>query len=594
MTSVNPAALQMAQLAVWLFQGWMLLVCSSVVALSVLFHKHGPAAESKAPRMVAGARLLLQLCGGRLLLGGVRKHFPAMHDALFVGTRTARVPRGSGLKSWLFVAGMLAAMLLLTPDAHAQGIQPGMGMFDDIGAFYIEQSQTMADILKPLAKQLFAALTVISFALFFMRQSLLGNGDGVSLIGKFTFEIFKAGFFFWLIDVAPTYIMQFMGYFTDAGSKIGQTGTLSPSGIVILGFDTCFRTFDAIGRMGWADTAAFGLPLALCGIAILVCFALVAILFLMRVIEMHLIIYGGVLLLGFGGISFTRDIPKNYLSYAISAGAQLFMVYVIVGLGMQMADSWPASLSTSTTPDDMLRQVLQLMVGALVFAALAWGIPKAAASLVNGAVSMGAADAIAPAGAAAAGAVAGAAVATGGASALAGATKGAMQAATAGTSLAAQQGASGVGAAIRGLGHAAGAVTSEAGAALKAKAGLKPPSPHAMDTRGREVENLGTRAANNLQAKAQAAQEARAAAPRGDVESPLTIGGSPTTPGGPAAASAPGPSSGGGVQPQPPEGANFTDTNQQARNWPRGIKPPQLPPDDAPNSAVSIRTDIDD
>ncbi|MEN9200785.1 P-type conjugative transfer protein TrbL [Xanthomonas euvesicatoria] len=449
MTPADFPAIQLVQLFAWIVQGWMALVAFSLVTLTAVFHRHGTAAESKAPRTLWAMRSILAMCGGRLLFKNTRRHFPGMHDAIFIGNAQPRqATRFDKVKPWLIVVALMAAMVLLTPEAHAQAAPMGDNMLDDTTAFYVDQSKQMSAILKPLAKQLYGLLAVISFALFFLRSALNGS-DGPSMFGKFALEIFKAGFFLWVIDVGPEYLMQFMRYFTDAGAKIGQAGQLSPSGIVVLGFDTCFRTFDAIGRMGWGDTAAFGLPLALCGIAILVCFALVAILLMIRLIEMHMVIYGGILLLGFGGISFTRDIPKNYLSYAISCGAQLFMVYVIVGMGMQLADSWPATLSTSATPDAILRQVMQLGVAALVFASLAWSIPKAAAALVNGSVSMGAADAFAPAGAAAAGAAAGAAVATGGAATLAAATKGAVQATTAGTTLAAQQGASGVTAALK-------------------------------------------------------------------------------------------------------------------------------------------------
>lgn len=413
MDATDQSAIQLVRLGVWLLQAWMVVVVACVIVLSSLFHRHGPSAETQSPRAVKALRTMLRFCRGRLLFRNVRRHFPAMHDTIFVGKTHRQGTHLDKAKPWLIVAALLVTMILLTPDAQAQAGPMGDNMLDDTTAFYVTQSQQMAAILKPLAKQLYGSLAIISFALFWIRASLNGN-DAPSLLGKFALEIFKAGFFLWVIDVGPDCLMQFMRYFTDAGSKIGQAGQLSPSGIVVLGFDTCFRTFDAIGRMGWGDTAAFGLPLALCGIAILVCFAMVAILLMIRLIEMHMVIYGGILLLGFGGISFTRDIPRNYPSYAISCGAQLFMVYVLVGLGMQLADSWPESLSTDTTPDAILRQVLQLFVAALVFASLAWSIPKAAASLISGSVSMGASDAFAPAGAAATGTAAGAAVSSGG------------------------------------------------------------------------------------------------------------------------------------------------------------------------------------
>lgn len=591
MDATDQTAIQLVQLGVWLLQAWMAVVVACVVALCLLFHRHGSSAETQSPRAVKALRTVLRFCGGRLLFRNVRRHFPALHDTIFVGEIHRQGTHLDKAKPWLIVAALLMTMILLTPDAQAQAGPMGDNMLDDTTAFYVTQSQQMAAVLKPLAKQLYGSLAIISFALFWIRASLNGN-DAPSLIGKFALEILKAGFFLWVIDVGPDYLMQFMRYFTDAGSKIGQAGQLSPSGIVVLGFDTCIRTFDAIGRMGWGDTAAFGLPLALCGIAILVCFAMVAILLMIRLIEMHMVIYGGILLLGFGGISFTRDIPRNYLSYAISCGAQLFMVYVLVGLGMQLADSWPESLSTDTTPDAILRQVLQLFVAALVFASLAWSIPKAAASLISGSVSMGASDAFAPAGAAATGAAAGAAVATGGASTLAAATKGAVQATTAGTALAAQHGASGASAALKGLGHATNATAKEAGSALKAMAGLAPPSPNATDQRGRTVGSLGTRAANSLLQETQAAKEAQAGAPTsltgqeggeiGSAGSPPVRQGSPVVAGG-----------GGSGSPTPVAGNGF-DGRASPNGSGHRLTPPTLPPDTAPSSSVSIRIDTEE
>ena len=480
--------------------------------------------------------------------------------------------RLSILGGWVAVAA-----LLLSVAASAQEVQPGMGMFDDIAAFYMQQARAMQAVLEPYALRLFGVLSVISIGAFFLKQ-LLGDQSSISsLVLRFTLEIMKLGIFFFIVTNGPQFLLQLMGYFLQAGAAVTGQGELSPSAIVVLGFDACFRTFDAIGAMGWGDTAAFGLPLALAGMGILACFSIVGILYLVRVIELYLVMYGGVLLLGFGGISFTRDIPKNYMSYMLSAGAQLFMLNVVIGLGIQLVESWPSSLTLDATPDAVLRQVLQLLVGSAVFAALAWSIPKVAASLVNGAVSLGASDAFAPAAAAGAAAAAGVTVASGGASNLAAATRGAVQATAGGVSLAKEQGASGVGAALKGLGHAAGATAEEAGRAAQAGMGLKPPSPHSIDTRGRPVENLGTRAANSLQTKAQQEREERAASgshQKRPSEASGTGDGDSTT------------------QTSSDGTSGFGDP--QRPNTDRRLTPPRLPPDTPPPSSVSIRFETDD
>jgi len=506
-------------------------------------------------------------------------------------THLAQAPLGRARLA-MFAGGLAVFALLFSSAAAAQQIAPSMGMFDDIAAFYMQQAKAMQAVLEPFAYRLFGLLSVISVALFFIKQLMNGDGNLTTLVTRFAMEILKLGFFLLAVTHGPQLLLQFVGYFIQSGAAVTGLGELSPSTIVVLGFDACFRTFDAIGAMGWGDTAAFGLPLALAGIGILACFAIVGVLYLVRVIELYMVMYGGVLLLGFGGISFTRDIPKNYLSYMIGAGTQMFMLNVVIGFGMQLVTDWPASLTLDTTPDAVLRQVLQLLVGSAVFAALSWSIPKVAGSLVTGAVSLGANDAIAPAVAAGSAAAMGTVAATGGVSALAAATQGAMQATASGVSLAKESGASGVGAAIKGLGHAVGATASEAGRAAQAGLGLKPPSPNATDSRGRNVENLGTRAANNLQGQAQQVRETKTSAPvtakeeaagRLSVESASSDGSRPLAE-----------QSARLDSPKDDRGALFRSPDSTNPNVGRRIAPPRLPPDAPPPGAVSIRFDADD
>ena len=109
------------------------------------------------------------------------------------------------------------------------------------------------------------------------------------------------------------------------------------------------------------------------------------------------------------------------------------------------------------------------------------------------------------------------------------------------------------------------------------------------------MENLGTRAANNLQGQAQQAREAKAGAPvtaNGSEAAPLNIGGTPAS-----SASAqyrsprPTPTATGSTDYGGPE---FRQPDASNPNWGSLIAPPQLPPDAPPASAVSIRLDTDD
>ncbi len=610
----------MLQLLAWAFQAWVVLVAASIATLSLILLRRR--AEQNSARSVMVLRAVIRLLGGGILLSGVQRNFPEMHASLFGdGTRPSSGD-GSGwarYKPWAVAIGLLLVMLLFSGAANAQAPAPlNAGLFDEIGNFYAVQAKAMAAILRPMALTLFGSLSLISFALFLYRQALSGDGNMQALIAKFAFEILKVGFFLWLVQKAPEFVMQFLGYFIDAGEKAGQTGPLSASTIVSLGFDSCFRIFDAIGEMGWGDTAAFGLPLALAGLLILACFAIVGVLFLIRMVELHLIVYGGILLLGFGGLSFTRDIPKNYLSYVISAGTQLFMLSVIIGLGMQLAGSWPATLTTGGDGQNIMHQALYVLVSAATFASLAWSIPKVAASMVSGSISMGAADVMAPAAAAGGAGAGGGAGGTGGARAVVGgvgkAATGAIQAQSAGVALASEQGASGLSAGIKGLGHAAGSMAKETGAAAKSKMGLRPPSPNAVDARGRSVPTMGARVANDLQGKKQALREGKAAGPAAEGTASKAPGaaagdaqpkaGEESVAKGQAAGSTSTKPDAGELRIGGSTGDLHSATGQQRPNSPTpapekrdsdrrpALRPPQLPPDTTPNSAVSIRLDV--
>jgi hypothetical protein len=81
---------------------------------------------------------------------------------------------------------------------------------------------------------------------------------------------------------------------------------------------------------------------------------------------------------------------------------------------------------------------------------------------------------------------------------------------TSGKGLAAAQGITGWKGLGAGLGHAMQAAGSEAAQGMRAKVGLDKRSEHAVDRHGKDVDNLGTRAANRIDARAQAARESNA------------------------------------------------------------------------------------
>jgi len=495
-------------------------------------------------------------------------------------------------KKKLLLVALGVVSVLAIGSAAAQAVAttppPTSEIFDSIQQVYLSKAQLWEGKARSYAMNLFAGGAVISLAWTGIKFAL-ARREFEGLVGVVARQIMLLGFFAMLIDKGSAIANLIINSFATAGSNMSGVGTLSASRVVSLGFDALFRIFAAIGDMGWGDTAAFGLPLAAAGVVILLSFLAVGLLLVLTLIESYFVIYAGIIMLGFGGLPWTRDIPKNYLVYAINVGVRLLVLYLIVGIGLDQAATWPSSIATTGDGNNIMHNAFYVFAGSILFAAIAWKVPAIAGAMTSGAVNLSASDGLGVA-AAAVGAGAGAAglaaaVAGGAAGAAGGTTRGLAQAAIAGVGLAKEQGASGLGAAVKGLGNAGRAAASEMGTSVASRLGVKPRSANAVDARGHDIGNLGTRAANNLHGQAQGVRESKAGTPPAGGSGPQagTGGqGSPLSGGsGPAGPTA------GASQPAAPSAADaakpvhsaVVDDGRSLGDAVRNAAPPPLPAD---------------
>ncbi|MCZ7618389.1 MAG: type IV secretion system protein [Myxococcota bacterium] len=105
----------------------------------------------------------------------------------------------------------------------------------------------------------------------------------------------------------------------------------------------------------------------------------------LSLIEMYIVIGGGVLLLGFAGSRWTMPFAERYLSYAVAIGIKLFVLYLIIGVGTALAASWAPTLANAgTSPSDLFA----ILGASLVYMIVAWQIPSFASSLIAGSVNL--------------------------------------------------------------------------------------------------------------------------------------------------------------------------------------------------------------
>ncbi len=309
----------------------------------------------------------------------------------------------------------LMFLALFSSAVFAQSA-PTQGVLDSMLAHFVNASTGQMAIAQGFAKKIFLSLAAIDIALF-AGKKLLTSGDLSDWIGGITLKVFTYGFFWTLIQMAPTWIPTITASFAAMGTAIGGGATaITPSGVMGLGgaaAQAIWTAWDASANpLSWGSDLIMAIVVIGSMLFTMIAFMLVALQLLMTQIEFTLISGVGLVQLGFSGASFTTMFSEKYFGYIVSTGIKMMMIFVIAGLGTQISQgeidliaSYQSSGNHIPPVNLLLSSVVMLMYGAM-----AMQIPSVAGALMNGSPSMSAGG-MAGGAAAIAGGVAGAAMA---------------------------------------------------------------------------------------------------------------------------------------------------------------------------------------
>jgi type IV secretion system protein TrbL len=347
----------------------------------------------------------------------------------------------------------LAAILLGIGELAYAQTAPN-NTLDTIVKLYRDHAQAWESSLLSAAKTLFWLLAFIEFSWAAISLAFKGAEFG-EWVASVVHQILFIGFFYTLLLHSSEWAGDIVNSFRQAGnlatSAAGGSGGITPSNIFDVGLQLGGRVTETASF--WAPADSLGLMIS--ALLIIICFALIAAFMIVALVESYIVISAGVLLMGFGGSRWTKDYALKILVYAMSVGAKLFVLQLLVGLGEAMIRGWMAHFETRNSD-------IFIMVGsAIVMLALTKIVPEMIQGLINGtSVSSGSAltGAATVVGAAAVGAatgVVGAGMAAGAAGQLASAQVAASSAAGAGPSSTMARMAQLTGNTFKNLGHAA-------------------------------------------------------------------------------------------------------------------------------------------
>ncbi len=261
-------------------------------------------------------------------------------------------------------------------------------------------------------------------------------------------RILFVGFFVFVLEQGPAFARAVVDSLFQIGAGGGQ---VSPADLFNAGLRVASQMSEK-ARFGLFEDNALAIAAVFAMIIVVISFSLVAAIFVAVMAEMYVGLLAGMIMLGLGGSSFTKDFAVRYLIYAFSVGMKLMALVMIARIGSEVLINLADSASSDS--DQFLSTLAIGGISVVVFV-IAMYVPAIVQGVVQGVSVTGGMEAIRHGGQATSFALGGAALGAGGARAGASAYSNAR---AAGSSF----GASALKGMAAGIGAPAGAVASAA------------------------------------------------------------------------------------------------------------------------------------
>lgn len=265
-------------------------------------------------------------------------------------------------------------------------------------------------------------------------------------------RIMFVGLFALILDRGPAFAKAVV----DSLFQIGAGGgTASPAAVFDAGIQVAAK-MSTQAQFGLFEDNALAIAAVFAMVVVVIAFSLVAAIFVAVMVEMYVGLLAGMIMLGLGGSSFTKDFAVRYLVYAFSVGMKLMALVMIARIG---SDVLLGLASAPTAESEQFITSLAIAGISVVVFIVAMYVPNIIQGVVQGASVSGGMEAIRHGGQAASFAAGAGFLAAGGAAA-----------GVAAASAARAAGSSAAGAALKGMASGAGVAGRAAGSAAKDKA----------------------------------------------------------------------------------------------------------------------------
>ncbi|WP_429941285.1 P-type conjugative transfer protein TrbL (plasmid) [Agrobacterium vitis] len=142
-------------------------------------------------------------------------------------------------------------------------------------------------------------------------------------------RIMFIGLFAFILSEGPAFAKAIV----DSLYQIGAGGgSASPANIFNAGIRVATKMLEQ-AKFGLFEDNALAIAAVFAMVVVVVCFSLVAAIFVSVMVEMYVGLLAGMIMLGLGGTSYTKDFAIKYLVYAFSVGMKLMALVMIAKIG---------------------------------------------------------------------------------------------------------------------------------------------------------------------------------------------------------------------------------------------------------------------
>ncbi|MGA7763569.1 MAG: P-type conjugative transfer protein TrbL [Candidatus Binataceae bacterium] len=285
--------------------------------------------------------------------------------------------------------------------------------FNDIAVQFYTAGSKYSTAIQLYAVKLFVALLLLDILVTWIQFTAEGQLDASYYLGRLIKQILSGGFVYLMIVNAFPWMNAVLKSFSAIGAAVTGLPALSPQTVLQIGGSIASTIFNAPGNASLMTDIELAIVQSVSAFFVLLSFVITAAMLLLTLIEAYLVVGGGVILLGFGANRFTAPAAEGYFGYVIRVGVRLLFFYLVLAVGVQMANQWssaviaackpvPATLPWWTTygvpPTSIVTTVcsgsisvtdmLDYTALAIVFMIVSIAVPYTAASIAGGTVGL--------------------------------------------------------------------------------------------------------------------------------------------------------------------------------------------------------------